>query len=157
MSFMGTFTSAGYIIIMRFNKNNLHWMQLDFVTSICGICIIFPIVCIIYFIYNAENNLPLIYNLLKFNNFELPTLDPFYLFLCGFSGCAAMITYTIGALKVENSNWIPLIHDIEIPILYFTEYFLLGINSTNYITYIGSTLVLSVVIVLTLQNAMETS
>ena len=60
-------------------------------------------------------------------------------------------------MYVKNSIYIPIIDNIGIPLLYLIEKYFLNFHSSNWMTYLGSSLVLLVVIYLAIDQRIQNS
>ena len=79
-------------------------------------------------------------------------LQTFVIILTGAMATLGCLFYTIGTMYVENAIWVPIVDNCEIPVLYLMEKYILNYDSTNWLTYLGSTLILIVVLYLAIEK-----
>ena len=116
-----------------------------------GVVFVYPIVFISMICYNYLTNQNYIFlNLLTldFSNIYVSLLIVSY----GTIATVACLFCTIGMMYVENAIWVPIFDNCEIPILYLFEFYVLKYHSTNWITYLGSALIVLVVLCLSIQK-----
>ena len=78
------------------------------------------------------------------------------LILTGFIATVACLFYTIGTMNAENAIWVPIMDNSEIPLLYVLERTTLGYDYSNWMTYLGSSFILLVVLYLSFEKYLFT-